>query len=112
MPILHAVREPRAVEAAATRSQGTFTSFPGATRDVLAMLQKHMRGSAVFIGYLDEGRRSFWRVDAMGDGSFWLEPGLHFPLDESFCKAMASERAPQLSNGTASDPAYAKSASG
>ena len=105
------MREPRDVEAAATRSQGTFTSFPGATRNVLSMLQKHMRGSAVFIGYLDEGRRSFWIVDAVGDGSFGLEPGMHFPLHEAFCKSMATERAPKLCNDAASDPVYAELAS-
>ncbi len=81
-------------------------SFFQTAREVVETLQARIADSAVFVGYLDYPEERFWIVDASGDTSFGLTPGLNLGIEQSFCFSMASGRAPQLSNDAANDPVY------
>jgi diguanylate cyclase (GGDEF)-like protein len=84
-----------------------FASFPEAARSVLALLEKQLPQSTVFLAHLDEADGMLRVIDARSsEEALELEPGASLPLDGSLCFHMASRRAPQLTGDAAADPVY------
>ena len=81
-------------------------TFADATALVLRTLQAELGASAIWVGHLDAERSVLRVVDAAGEASFGLEPGVEAPIESSFCQVLASGVGGAVSNDVPRDPAY------
>jgi hypothetical protein len=64
------------------------------------MLERQLPGGAMFVAHLDHDENRFRVVDARGDETFDLGPGVSMALNETFCVRMAAGHAPMLSDAS------------
>src|SRR4051795_11507474 len=97
-----------AIEAAAAATSATYRSFAGATPSVLALLERHLPGSGVYLAHLDRGQFIHRIVDARSGAEYGLRSNQALPLGDAFCSHMADDSGPRRCGEIARAPAYRK----
>ncbi len=83
----------------------SFGSYAEAIRGVLELLETLLPDSNVVLGQLDAGGEAFSLIDAHGETSFPLRPGVAVPLDASFAVLVATEQR-AIFSGAAAQPRF------
>jgi diguanylate cyclase (GGDEF)-like protein len=83
----------------------SFGSYAEAVRGVLELLETLLPESNVVLGQLGAGEEAFRVIDAQGETSFRLSPGVAIPLDASFAVLVATEQR-AIFSGSAAQPVF------
>lgn len=75
-PYAHMAMEVQAANIAADLTSRRYSSFSDATRAVLEMLERQLPAGAMFVAHLDHDENRFRVLDARGDETFDLGPGV------------------------------------